>query len=247
MQSQAVDWLPPGCIESPAAARPFAQAITQWAEHWFAANPWAVQGGWRCSDDGAGDNWAVLRATPELTLAGADKAALHLARAVLGLPELPRYSEADLRVLRRLATRVLDDLEQRVTALLGPPGGGALGLDTQYALQIGPDDTPKIALRCHGSQLIPIARRTFPVLLSKGELTDRTSACDNQELPISALLGSASLTIEQIAQFEIGDVIVLDQPSDQPVPLAIADSPSAVLCTLGERSGKIILEVMETA
>lgn len=248
MRERAADWLPPGCIESAAVARPFADAVAQWAEHWFAAEPWSAVGGWQSDDAVAsGGGWTALRSAPQLTLLGTDRAALRTASAVLGLPEQQRYTEADLRVLRRLASRVFDDLEQRIAALVGIHGGGASGFPAQYVLMIGPGDSPVIALRCNAAQLIPVARRAFPALLDKTALADRLSACDDHRVPIAAVLGSANLTIEQIAQFEVGDVIVLDQSSDDPVPLAIADNPTAMRCLLGERSGQIILEVMETA
>ncbi|MGQ7829956.1 FliM/FliN family flagellar motor C-terminal domain-containing protein [Altererythrobacter sp. Z27] len=246
MAETGMEWLPPSCLETRAAVQSFEQLVHAWAADWFQSNPWSVMGKWERYPESLAASWATLRSPAHGIAIQADNdAVLRLALDVLGAAPQRHYTEADLRLLRRFSLKILDDLEDRLSAFQRPPVAGANEDTTWISLLIGTLGQPMIALTCSSSSLVPVVRAGFPQLHPRGPLHSPLQACQRQEIDISAILGKARLRVAEIRQFEIGDVVTLDQLSSQPITLSISSRESSILGCPGEQDGQIILEVAE--
>ena len=240
-----VHWLPETCFESPAATGLFAEAVLQWSAHWFGAREWHPADTWQAVGADHAENWTRLRTMPAGTIIGRDRATLLLALGALGLPDQQRFTEADLRLLRRLAARILDDLQERIARLCNASAAASSADGPQFVLPIGPAGDAVIALQFPAGQLAPVVKAAFPAVYTGGRLVAPARACDAQQIEVSAFLGTAQLSIEQIAQFEIGDVIVLDREISSPVTLELSGQTTDLACQIVERDGRIVLEVVD--
>lgn len=246
MIEPVMEWLPPNCLESRAAVQPFERLVEAWAADWFQSDAWSVIGVWKRDTESPAAPWATLRSSPHgIAIQADDQAVLQLALDVLDAAPQQRYTEADLRLLRRFSSKILDDLEVRFSSLPRPAVTGADGDDTQYSLLVGTLGRPMIALTCSSRRLVPVVRAGFPRLHSGAPLHGAIKACEDQVLDVSAILGKARLRVAEIRQFEIGDVVRLDQLSSQPITLAVSSRESSILGHLGEQNGQIILEVAD--
>lgn len=246
MIENVMEWLPPNCLETRAAVQPFERLVEAWAADWFQSNAWSVLGAWTKEAASPATSWATLRSSPHgVAIQADDQAVLQLALDVLDTAPQQRYTAADLRLLRRFSSKILDDLEVRFSSLPRPAVTGTDGDGTQYSLLVGTVGRPMIALTCSSRRLVPIIRGGFPRIHTGAPLDGALKACEDHILDVSAILGKTRLRIAEIKQFEIGDVVTLDQLSSQPITLAVSSRESSILGHLGEQNGQIILEVAD--
>jgi hypothetical protein len=244
MASEVATWLPSDCLASYAASEPFARLIADWAEHWFASDRWEVLGSWRPALDQPEASWPSLRISPHGFAILADHdAVLSLALAALGSAEQANYTQADLRVLRRLSSRILDDLETRLSNLPGNPIGAVSSETEHFMLGIGTRQRNWLSLSCAKARLAAIVRSELPRFHTGAPLTSAAAAFADNRVEISAMLGRASLRVGDIRHLEVGDVIMLDQSGDEPLPLQVEGQATTLHGVLAEADGRVVFEV----
>lgn len=243
-------WLPSHCLTSRKAAEPFERAVDAWSEKWFATGGWRVLGCWDAPGQPDGGDWTVLRDTDSFAIKGRAKAVQTLALALLGQVEQPRYTPHDLRLMRRLGSTALDDLQASIEQLLRRPArsesaSGASG-DERLSLLIGQVGQAQLMIECVREDVVRIVRRGFSSLLPAGGLADRKRAADDEALAIAAHLGTARISVDEFARLEVGDIIVLDRAMDDFAILTIADRPTDLPVKIGAADGRVTFELMET-
>lgn len=237
-------WLPPDCLASPAAVRPFAQLIAGWAENWFAGPRWGVVGTWSLANSHPARDWPQLRQSPYGFALHADQdAVLSLALDVLDSASETSLTEADLRVLRRLSSRILEDLQARLSRLLGNPAVTEAPEAAPYMLGIGTPQRTMLALACPEARLAALVRSEIPRLHVGGPLSPIGPAIADKKVEVCAMLGRASLRIADIRQLEVGDVIMLDRHGNEALPLSVAGQETGLHGVLAEMNGRVVFEV----
>lgn len=247
--ARATPWLPASCLTARRAAEPFERIVKAWGEEWFSANAWQVLGTWDAVGQPDASDWAVLRDAARLRVKGRPKAMHALALALLDAKEPAKRTDQDVRLMRRVASRALDDLQGRIEDSLGsaPSQSGSYPAESgaTYTLLIGVVGGAQLAVECAAADLVQIVRQTFPTKTMTDQLDLRDDAFDEATVTVGASLGQASLSIEQLEQLEVGDILVLDRILDAPAQLTIQETLTDLPFALGEAEGKITLELQE--
>lgn len=241
--TSATYWLPTDALRSARAAGPFVAAIDAWADSWFTSKAWVA--GNHFSSAGA-SGWSVLRQVGGIDIMARPKAVVDLAFALLGQKSRQSLTETDLRLLRRLAGRAIDDLSQRLEAVF-PGGSGRIGTSARkrWQLDIGPAADPILAIMLDESLLATVARTAFSPCRAPTPLFAASTAVEDIIVPMSGRIGAARLAIEQIDAIEVGDLLVLDETADALVRLNIAGRASDLRFSIGETDGRLTLTMQE--
>lgn len=247
---QPAPWLPQTALASARASQPFKRVVDEWRSAWFARHGWEVLGDWDASERQSAAEWSMLRVAGDATIRGKSKAVVALALTILGQADRKDLTDRDLRLLRALGGRALDDLETRLMqflgrderyASIGPDGGTEI-----YTLLIGRIGEANLSIECEKSALIRTVLGTYPNdKTASAALEMRSAAYEDQKLSIAAFLGSATLSLEQIGELEVGDVIPLDRTSDTPALLMVGEQRSALACKLGQADNRITLTMQD--
>jgi len=239
----ALPWIPSAALRHKRAARPFAAAVGSWAETWFAASGWSAADAF---DSSVSPDWSVLRDEGAFQLLGKPKALLELAFAVLGEKPRQGLTDTDLRFLRRLGSRVIDDLRASVEAILP---AGAVGMDIpgqpMWRLTVGRGQQTWLAIALNQATLATVTRAGFSAVREKTRLSQVRDALDGVPVPLSARIGSAKLAVEQIGALEVGDLLLLDEAAGAPLHLTVAGQPSGLYFAIDDSGDRLTLTMQE--
>lgn len=238
-------WLPLDCLHSTRAAHSVVDAVTDWSKKWFAKDSWLPD---PCFSSAALDGWTQLSSNDRVTVSVRAKAMLDLALAILSAkaPRTPP-SQHDLRFLRLLAARATNDLTARVADILPVPSmaGDPSITGVQWQLKIGPPNSPTLAIVIDEADLIGLARKAYSPLAPVANLANRAEPLEDMPLTIAGVVGNAKLTVEQIKSLEIGDILVLDQKSDEPVRLVVDSCATDLPVYVGQENGRMTLSLQD--
>ena len=237
-------WLPRSALEGERAAAPFVSAVRDWTSTWFLGPGWRPAGAFSPAEAG---EWSVLREDGMTSLLARPGALLDLAFAILGHQPRGDLTDADKRLLRRLASRALDDLHARIVALF-PDGlrklaharGGA-----RLALGIGSQMDEGLAITVDSASLAALTRAAYAPSGTPARLSSRREAVMGETVRIEAMLGRASLAIQQIDTLEPGDIVMLDTSAGGSVQLVIDGTPSTIAFALGESADRVTLTLQD--
>lgn len=238
-------WLPLDCLHSTRAAHSVVHAVTDWSKNWFAKDGWLPE---TCFSPVEGDDWTELSSDDQVTVSVRAKAMLDLALAILSTkaPRTPP-SQHDLRFLRRLAARATEDLSARVAdalPALATKGDHAI-TGNQWRLNIGPPNQPALAISIDETDLIGLARKAYRPLAPASSLASRAEPLKDMPLKIAGVVGNTRLAVEQIKSLEIGDILVLDQKSDEPVRLVVDGCMTDLPLRVGQEDGRLTLSLQD--
>lgn len=234
-------WLPATTLATPRAAAPFVEVVAAWSRDWFAAKAWRAETSFQPE---SGDAWSIVRDEPGFALAARPKASIELALALLGAVPTTPPREADHKLLRRLASRALDDLAGRISAIL-PRTIEASGT-RMWQLGIGHGGARfPFALRINQAVLIAATRRAFSPRRAPATLTLPRAALRDIEVEIAGHLGSARLAVAALGDLDVGDLLVLDTPAGAPARLAVEGRPSDLFFAIGENGDRLSLTMQD--
>lgn len=239
----ALPWIPSAALRHSRASQPFAAAVRSWADNWFATAGWTTADNF---ETGVSPDWSILRDEGQFQLLGKPKALLELAFSVLGEKPRQGLTDADLRFLRRLGGRVIDDLRASIEAILP---SGAVGIDVpgqpRWRLTVGRGQQAWLAISLNQAVLTPVVRAGFPVTKGKSRLSPVRDALDEVPVHLSGRLGSARLAVEQIGALEVGDLLLLDEAASAPLSLTVAGQPSDLYFAIDDSGDRLTLTMQE--
>lgn len=241
MIGQVREWLPYNALTHDIVGETIERAVVQWSERWFVGAHACVKGlkpvsGAPRHEDDAG--WRVYGQVVALqagrnALADMVDAAMDIDTETMILTEGDKYLRAALE--QQILTSLAWELEQafdlprsrpesassRPESIWDPLADGG-GVIVSLAARSGRDILtaavpvdlvlPKIK-----AYLGPAARRPEP-------LRPLGAALGSANITIEALVGKATLTLTELSDLVVGDVLVLDRTMDQPVDIAAAGS-----------------------
>ena len=114
-----------------------------------------------------------------------------------------------------------------------------------FSLLIGPMGEAQIAFECPIAQLVRMTRGTDSNAASAPQMTTCAEALTDQSVEISARLGSARVSLKDLAELEVGDVLLLDSAPDQPSDLMVNGKRSALSFTIVDDHDAYTLEFQE--
>ncbi len=211
-------WLPKGAFSDDAVKAALAEPLGRWSRRWFVREAAAVAAVSRPLDGGFGSGRVVAGAVADAELPGTGKrrlleAALDADLALLAL------GPDDHHVLDGLALRAVADLVAMLDDLLGAGRDDTVRL--RLAIAIGDGDALVVTLPEHG--LIPAMKARIGAV-RRLDTVPRARAEALRPLPVTAqgVLGAAELSLDDVQELGIGDVVILDRPLSEPVELRVA-------------------------
>ena len=228
-------WMPDACLRHERAIQPIAAVLAGWESKWFGRTIWNAAGPWSPEARSSG-SWTTLRDEARIAIRGGPDSILRMAFAMLNEPAHPNLSARDLRLLRRLSNEALEDLLASVETTLPARKSPAPGQDC-WTLEITLDGEPILEISINRADLSFLARRGFTPVQTTKALAPVPSAVANVSVSVAAQLGRTSLDIDQIQSLEPGDILLLDQPVEEPITLIVAGLETALRGTIREGSG----------
>lgn len=228
------EWLPWGVLSHETVRETLETAVAQWSEQWFTA-PYAGVAAVRAAmsdarPDGDGTGWRVYGG--EIAVRAGRSALSRMVHRALDLhTDLAGQTPADLRILAGLEEKILESLVETLERTLGVTGrakpvadrpedplcdGG--GLLVSLAEPSGrevltlavPSD---VVFRHVKDALERPARRT-------ARLQPLAEALADVHIALEARIGTVELTLSELSELAVGDVLVLDRRLDQAVDIA---------------------------
>ena len=246
----ATPWLPDTCLTSSRATEPMVQIIDRWAKDWFRKEPWRALGGW---DDALGDDtapFALLSRAGSMEIKGREGAKLALGLAITGNESSASRNQQDERFLRDLGTRAIEDLEARIAQEYPAPPAPQTGpawttFPRIFSLLVGAVGQAQIAIECSLAELVKMARGTYQAQTFSQPIEAPIDARDQTRVNVAAYLGTASISLRELAGLEAGDLLVLDSKPGECARLVIDDRPTDLKVSVKSQDDQFLLEFQE--
>lgn len=255
MTAHASAWLPPGAA-SPRLNQALEELVRLWSLHWIDRGGLHTSGALTRIGDArwvqAAVEWRGLDCGLALGVPAHTAVALGAMMLALGSDG---STEADRILLRQLGEQALADLQARLLQWLNLTSGAQWSTSTAprhrdgpiHALEIeGLGDGTKLRLELTGALFARQLRAALPPVPKPAPLADGRQALAKLPVALSAALGRCALTLAELADLAPGDVLVLDQPTDAPLPIALDGAPAKRgTCALVEQDGALSLRVLQ--
>ncbi len=246
----AQPWLPDACLTTRSAAQPMAAIVDAWTSEWFKRAPWQVLGNWDEASPQTANAYSILTRAKGFEITGKEGAEITLALAMLGAEGEDYSTSEDEDLLRKLGKRALQDLESRIADFLPKTDDAATdrfstAFPRVFSLLIGPLGEAQIALECSMAQLVLMTRGTYRAIASDEGITNTDRVVEDLSVSVSARLGSASISLKDLAGLEKGDLLLLDSSPDDPADLMIEGQRSSLAFAISEAKNSFTLEFQE--
>jgi len=247
----ATPWLPDSCLTSSNATNQMGRVVDEWAQSWMATSTWHGLGSWDEVTTECPDQYTLLGRAAGMEVKGKPGAKTALGLAILGAQKQIPKTPHDNEFLRDLGSSALDDLITRLDALASPSGVAntqpALGTPPRvFSFLIGTLGHVHIAIECALPNLVQLVRDTYPANPSPSPLEDRIKARNKVHVKIAAQLGTASISLKDLAGLEAGDLLLLDSRPGEPAKLMIEDKPTDLSFLIRSSNDQCLLEFQET-
>ena len=207
-------WLPKDAFTEERILQVLANSVAAWSANWFARARVAVS---EISQDSHAALTTERRFALEMSLDGKRR----LLNALLDV-DLSRESgrEGDSRVLSALAVHVVEDLGERIDALLSVDAAGSSGRVINVGLAI--EGWAIVTLLIAEEALVPLIKAGIEAAAPQCPVSSREAALGRTRLVAHAVLGRTELGLSDLKELNAGDVLVLDRGLSEPVELLLA-------------------------
>lgn len=246
----AQPWLPDACLTSRRAARPIVDLIEAWTADWFKQSAWQVLGSWDEVLPQSPSDFHPIRRGQGFDITGKAEAEITLALAILGSESEGAQTKDDRDLLHKLGKRVIDDLESRIAEIMSHPQASmddriANSSLRSFSLLIGPIGEAQMALECPLAQLVWMTRGTYTNAPMAPQMATFAEALCDQSVEISVRLGSTQISLKDLAELEVGDILLLDSAPHQPSDLMINGKTSPLSFIISDADEAYTLEFQE--
>lgn len=241
MTAESRDWFPRDAVHHDVVRESFDKAVARWSERWFTLAYASVAFIKFAASDARNEldeaGWRIPRASVAMR-AGRPAMARMVDRALDRDGSLPQPTGGDRYILAGLERRMLQDLAEEIEQALGL-AGDMLAEPRRIADPLGGGDGLLVTLvETSGREIavlaVPIAvvwRRLKthlgPPRTRRDALTPLVEPLTSVAVAIEARVGGVELTLAELSDLAVGDVLILDQPLNAPVDVAGAGSGQA--------------------
>lgn len=218
MTGQARDWLPTGAFTLDAVRASMGALIAHWSDRWF-LNVRAEIGNVRLSKQNSrsAHSLTIRGITAEAELSGPGKRSL-LEAALNTDFSGAVLTASDHEILNALASETVKNLLTIVDSALGQDCDRD-GPKLSVAIRAGGGEMIELILP--SGSLVQAIKRTVSNTPDFRKPTPRTEALKPIKLVAEGLLGRANLTLDDLRNLSIGDVVVLDAALESAVELRL--------------------------
>jgi flagellar motor switch/type III secretory pathway protein FliN len=230
------DWLPEQAFNSEALEAALHAAIEDWQAAWF-----MTASVMRCTLSTSGET-AVDREIRVVPQGAARRVLLELALAT-GLQDAV-LTETDHRLLDSFAQKIVEDLVERLEALMGDARTAA-GCRLSRLLEISCDGRILVVLRVPESRLVQPLKQRIGASAALVPVGKRTQALQRTPVALEAILGRASLTIDELEGLAAGDILVLEQRIDHGADLRVLSTGERLAtCRVHKEGDRVALHLL---
>jgi flagellar motor switch/type III secretory pathway protein FliN len=235
---QVREWLPYGVVTDDTVRLAVEDALTRWHDRWF-VGPYASvsdmtaarEAAWSDSDDGG---WRIHGAMVGVRIRR--QALSRMVDKVLDTnSEGLSLTEADRHVMKGLERKIVETLAIDVEQAFGLTGELKAAPEKQrdalaengglLVVLKDPAGREILTLGLPTAITLPILKgRLGPPAPRKEGLQPLTGALGPASVGVEAVVGSVELTLTELSNLGVGDVLVLDRVVDEPVDIASAVS-----------------------
>jgi len=220
-------WLPKNALEQCSPEPVLVRALEHWRAHWLATAEVSIAPIYQ-------DNCPLLpssmkwRSTPDVSLAWREGAQWTLAGAMLGQALAPAsLLPTDRQLLGAIAENAIDDLVRRFGALAGEDtdvetrGSAPVDLNacSWWEISLGAGK-PIFKLALAPERLVQLMKQDLGAS-ERPVLGSIRRGLGGQTVSLAAELGRCRLSLADLRELGVGDVLVLETKADQPVQLAV--------------------------
>jgi flagellar motor switch/type III secretory pathway protein FliN len=216
------EWLPKGAFEESAIKLALAEPIAQWSKCWFSREQALV---------------SLVRTNFVPLTERAQKSAFSSTQTVIEWSKRgKRYLlenaldvqlsdlgliDGDRRVMEAFATAVIEDLDKKLSSVLGNNPVSDRDARVCVTLEIAGHDMAMVTLSQNA--LIPLLKKQLGgSRRSEAALRGRTKALGPTTVQVEGILGDAELAMADLKGLEIGDVLVLNRQLNQAIDLRLS-------------------------
>lgn len=250
MSSEVTDWIPIGLAEHESVQSVLREAIAAWSDAWFPGRSLRVCATLPTLDEAAPWEGAPWRTWGEAVAISCPRKALsRLAERALDakLDQLT-IGDVDRQIIQAFEGRIIGDLAQRLDAALdvttapdarprtldapfGGLGGLVLGVGEGQGAQL-------LSVAIPMKTLAPLCRALFPPASpALARLDKLTEALKPTAVPLEASLGRIGLSLADLRDLCVGDVLVTDVAIDDGAILRLADGEPLARADMIEQAG----------
>lgn len=225
MTAEARSWLPASTLGLDIVGPALAPLLDAWTDSWFTrarTELVACQQLDRVPAQAAAAQRIMLEHSGcFLDLSARGKRTLLEAALGIDLSEVA-LAEADHRLLDSFATDIGDDLLKRIDPAPHP------AKDSLFRLELKLNHEELLFLHCPASLLISAIKARAQQNSKLTPLDRRWNAVGSASITAAALAGRALLSIDELDGLGVGDVVILDRRTDDPIDLVLASSGEVI-------------------
>jgi flagellar motor switch/type III secretory pathway protein FliN len=250
-------WLPESAFGSGGVDQAVADVARHWSTKWLArknVRPLGALAAMR-TPPADGSRWLAL--DDDVAIAVSSAAADRLAMFMLGETVPPTtLADADRRVLDSLIETALLDLCRRIAEALGLPPEARWrelsrddgpSIDRPRGCHLGVDTaTPLLHLVLATDVLIARAKARAARPPMRDRVKSIAAGLATQHVDVSAALGRCALTLADLANLGVGDVLVLDRTTEAVLALSFDGTPTRRgKCSVQRDGERLELKLLE--
>lgn len=242
-------WVPEASLVSDHAARPFALQVQDWSERWFHSRPWQVKGRWGAEQRGC-DVYQTVGKAGKIMIKGKESATLSLALGILDEGYEDSLTELDREVLEQLGRKALADLTDRISnfssqGTRGRKQPSKLAHQRRLQLHVGRDGFCPLFFEAGEDDLCALVYDSLPRSDLSAPLASAADVRDSVPVEVSARLGTAKVSLPDIKELTVGDVLILNTRLGEPATLLVEDKPTRLKCGVIETQDERVLKLLE--
>jgi len=238
--AQFRSWLPDGAIERGARNVAMRQVIADWSAMWFAHGRSTVAGDAAAAgaiDPRGGRVWESAGGLAMVLAPTSDDRLVSLMFG--GCPDQAELTSGDRDALDACVGACFADLRTQLDRVFRLDGNSqwrstsspALDVPRWWTWRVEDDRGVSVALITAEEALLARSMLSaLPPPQSRPRLASLAHALADQQIGVSAAVGRCRISTSDLAGLALGDVLVLDQPLDQPVAIAVNRRPKAMRC-----------------
>ena len=215
-------WLPKDAFLGAATKEVLSGPVAEWSARWVARMPAGVSKLRFVESSIATRAQTTFGRHVELDLTGIGRRHLLEAMLDVDLAENPR-SEADTRVLDAVVEEACEDFVRTLDGLFADGPGDDEDRELRGSVAIGRNDVFEFAVAA--PLLVPLVKQKLGRAASSGRPLSRLSvALRDARIHAHAVLGNVDLSLNEMRELNVGDVLVIDRALGDPVELRLPQS-----------------------
>lgn len=232
MTDLVYDWLPGDVILYDNVTQAIDSAISRWSSRWFVGSYARISERAHLPslphERGVDEGWRVFRSA--IAVRAIPASLSRLMRQALGIgAEVPDLTPSDRLLLDALSQKILENLVEELTQALLPTARSIFASEGGLSLSLtDPQGHDLLTVFLPADLLLSWLKSQLQPPVRGGTLVPLRSSLTDVSVRLKALVGRMELSLSELSELAVGDVLVLDTALDQPLEIVSASTSQAM-------------------